>query len=117
MTYELFPVSLFLVLRGQLTQDQLLVPYVGAGWTRLHYRESIKGQEKREGAINGSYLRAGIQFLLDSIDTRAATTLKTNYGVENSYLFVEIQKMNAKVKSTSIELGGEAILGGVLFEF
>ena len=115
VTLELYPLQMFLLLRGVFREDQWLVPYVGGGLTRIYYEQDIRGQEKRRGSATGSHLRTGIQLLLDNIDRGTAWGFYENFGVNNSYLFVEVQRSSVDVES--IELGGTSYQMGLLFEF
>ncbi len=117
VTYELAPVSAFVLLRGVFNEQQWLIPYIGGGATRLYYRAKIEFQEIIRGAANGYYGRAGIQLLLDGVDPSAANSFYLDYGVFHTYFFVEAQRINAATKTSSIELGGTSYLAGLLFEF
>lgn len=113
--YELLPVHLSATLRGVFREDQWLVPYAGAAAGRYGYRISVSGQDRISGSTGGSQYRAGLQFLLDRLDPRSAYELHRHGGINNTYLFVEYQKTRARLQGS--DLGGEAWLGGLLFEF
>ena len=125
INYQLFPVNVFVVLRGIFTENQWVVPYVGGGWTRMYYQEELSRQDKVRGYTDGYHARAGLQLLLDVFDERAATNMFRDYGVYHTYLFVEAQRTRAMIEtvatasspSESINLGGTSWLGGLLFEF
>lgn len=115
--YELAPLNIFVLLRGVFSESQWVVPYAGGGFTRMFYRESIEGQGTARGAVNGYHGRAGLQFLLDEVDTRAASSFFRDYGVAHTYLFIETEVIKAKLDSPDVDLGGTSYLGGFLFEF
>ncbi len=117
VTYDLFPVNVFVLLRGLVSENQWLVPYVGGGFTRMYYQEKVEGQGSTRGSADGYHYRGGLQFLLDGIDRDAANSMYLDYGVYHTYFFVEAEKTSAKVKSVSVDIGGEAYLLGLLFEF
>lgn len=117
VTFELFPVHLFVVARGVLNEAQWLVPYAGGGLTRMYYREKIQGQETVRGSADGYHARAGVQLCLDGVDPSGANSMYLDYGVFHTYLFIEAEYTKAKVSSTSVDLGGIAYLTGLLFEF
>ena len=120
INYQLFPVNVFVVLRGVFTENQWVVPYVGGGWTRMYYQEEFKLQPTIKGYTNGSHARAGLQFLLDVLDERAATNMLRDYGVNHTYFFIEVQRTRAMINAVSgesLDLGGTSMLGGLLFEF
>lgn len=117
VTYNLYPVTASLVLRGIVNENQWIVPYVGGGFTRMYYEEKIEGQSAAHGRTDGYHYRAGLQLLLDGLDRDAANSMYLDYGVFHTYFFVEAEKTTAKVKSASVDLGGTAYLMGLLFEF
>jgi hypothetical protein len=117
VTYDLYPVNVFVLVRGLLNENQWLVPYVGGGFTRMYYQEKVEGQGTTRGSADGYHYRAGLQLLLDGIDRDAANGLYMDYGVYHTYFFVEAEKTSAKVKSVSVDIGGTAYLMGLLFEF
>lgn len=118
--YELFPLSAHILLRGEFTKDQWIVPYVGGGWTRIYYREEIEFQETQRGRADGMHTRAGLQFLLDGLDQSAANSLYLDYGVHHTYLIVEVQKLRALINTTGgggLNIGGTSFFAGFLFEY
>lgn len=115
--YEVAPVNVFILFRGVFRETQWLVPYAGGGYTRMLYRETIEGQGTVRGSVNGYHGRAGLQLLLDDIDTGAANNLYLDYGIYHTYLFVEMEMTKATVGSSSLDLGGKSYLAGFLFEF
>lgn len=117
VTIEIYPLQLFVLARGVFNENQWLVPYVGAGFTRIYYEQDIRGQEKRRGVATGSHLRGGVQLLLDNIDRSSAWGFQDNFGVINSYFFLEVQRMDVEIGSESVELGGTSYHAGLLFEF
>ncbi len=125
VAYELFPLQAFILVRGVFTDGQLLVPYVGGGWTRMYYLEKIEFQDNIKGYTDGYHGRAGIQLLLDGLDQDATNSFYLEYGVQHTYLFVEAQYTRAMIDtvatvttpSEKINLGGTSFLAGLLFEF
>lgn len=117
VTYEIYPVSAFVLFRGVWREDQLVVPYAGGGFTKILYRESVQGQQSTRGSANGYHARAGLQLLLDGADQAAANSMYLDYGVFHTYLFLEAEYSKAKVREVSTDLGGTAYLAGLLFEF
>jgi hypothetical protein len=117
VTYELFPVNAFILVRGIVSEDQWLVPYVGGGWTRMYYREKIEDQNDVRGHADGYHARGGLQLSLDVIEQSSTNRMYIDYGVYHTSLFVEVEYSRAMVRSVSTNLGGTAYLGGLLFEF
>jgi hypothetical protein len=117
VTYDLYPVNAFVLVRGILKEDQLLVPYIGGGLTRMYYREKIEDQQTARGHADGYLVRGGLQLSLDFVDRGSSNRMFIDYGVYHTYLFIETERTRAMVRSVSTNLGGTAYLGGLLFEF
>lgn len=118
--YELFPFNAHILLRGEFTKDQWIVPYVGGGWTRIYYREETEFQETQRGRADGMHTRAGLQFLLDGLDQSAANSLYLDYGVHHTYLIIEVQRLRALINTTAggrLNIGGTSFFAGFLFEY
>lgn len=113
--YQLLPVHFTATLRGIFHEDQWLVPYLGAAAGRYSYRITIEGQDRISGGTGGTFVRYGLQLLLDRLDRRAAQNLQRQFGIDNTYLFFEWRDSKAEVDGS--ELGGTAYLGGLLLEF
>lgn len=112
--YRLYPMHLQLTLRGQFYPDQWLVPYVGAGASRLRYEIETERQPEITGATDGYQYRAGLQLLLDNFDASSAAYME-DFGIESTYFFIEVQRIEASLNGT--ELGGTAYLAGFQFLF
>lgn len=117
VVYEVAPVNVFVLVRGVFSENQWLVPYAGGGWTRMYYREEIEGQATVKGSVNGYHGRAGLQLLLDGMDSRAANNMLMDYGIDHTYFFGEVQITRATVGTPEVNLGGTSYLMGFLFEF
>lgn len=115
VTYQLLPILATATLRGVFYEDQWLVPYIGAAAGRYYYRITIEAQDRTSGATSGTYVRAGLQLLLDRLDRNAADSMRRHYGIDNTYLFIEAREDEAEVNGS--DLGGTSYLGGLLLEF
>jgi len=120
VTYRLYPLNVFILMRGVFSEGQWVVPYIGGGWTRMFYEEKIENQGKARGTVDGYHARAGLQFLLDDLDPSASNSFSREFGVFHTYLFLEAEYTRAMaetVSSGSVNLGGTSWLGGLVFEF
>ena len=120
VTFERAPLDVFVLARGVFNEDQLLVPYVAGGYTRLFYREEVKGQGTTKGSVNGYHARGGVEVLLDGLEPSASRSLYQDYGIHHTYLFLEGKYLHAQadtLPSGSVNIGGTSCLGGFLFEF
>ena len=113
--YKLYPANVYVLYRGVFHEDQLIVPYIGAGITRATYKQEIRNQPGSEGDTDGTHWRGGIQILLDFLDEGGSSAIREDAGVDNTYLTIEASHFEADVDGT--ELGGDSITIGMVFEF
>jgi hypothetical protein len=120
VTIERVPLDVFVLGRAVFDEGQWLVPYAGGGYTRLFYREEVKGQGTTQGSVNGFHVRGGVQLLLDGMEPNAARSLYLDYGIHHTYFFLEGKYLRAladTVQGDSVNLGGTSALAGFLLEF
>lgn len=120
VTFSEAPLNLFILARGVFSEDQLLVPYLGGGYSRVFYRTKVEGGDKRSGSVNGYHARGGVQILLDGVEPEASENLYQEFGIHHCYLFVEGRHLKADAETASggsVDIGGTSWLGGLLFEF
>jgi hypothetical protein len=118
VTYELYPLNVYINLVGAFYENQLLVPYVGGGWTRAYYKMAISNQEDIKGSVDGTHVKGGVRVLLDGMAKGDARNLQAKYGIDNTYLFLEFQTITAKADVTpEVDIGGDSYLLGILFEY
>jgi len=114
----LIPTQLYLVFQFAFKDDQLLVPYLGGGYTHVTYRRSVEGQDTIMGGKQGYHARAGLKFLLNRLEPYAANKLYENSGIINTYFLLEGQYAWVKgSENAAVNLGGWAYFGGFQFEF
>lgn len=121
VSLELAPLDVFVLARGVFSEEQILVPYAGGGWTRMFYKANVQGQDQKvQGSTNGYHARVGIQLLTDYIAPDSAKSLYEDFNIRHTYYFVEAKYTHADAAinpSGSVNLGGISYLGGFLFEF
>jgi len=111
--YTLWPLHLFVTLRGEFASGQLFVPYASVGASLAYYEQKIDQQPDRNGRTDvGANARAGLQLLLDRVDP---LTAEESGFLKHSYLFIEGQWFTTEVDD--IDLGGYAWLLGFKLEF
>jgi hypothetical protein len=114
---RLVPVDISAVYRLAFTKDQVVVPYVAAGYTQTFYRTDLNDDE-RMGDQNGYHVKVGSQLLLDSFEPQRADQMADKYGVKNTYLFVEYYLSEVDdFGSASNDLGSKGVVGGMVLEF
>lgn len=114
---KLVPLNVFVLGRLVFSEQQLLVPYLGGGWTRMFYRQEIKGQDNVDGHEDGWHIRGGLQLLLNRIEPGYARRSERQFGLNNTYLFLEYTKLKVDADETDAKLGGNVFTLGVLLEF
>jgi hypothetical protein len=115
VTYNLYPAHAYVLLRGIFFEDQWVVPYIGGGYSKVWYRQEIDNQGSSRGNTDGNHVRGGIQILLDWIDPGGAAAMESDSAISNTYLVIEAQRFSAELDG--IELGGDSVMVGLLFEF
>ena len=115
--YELYPVNLFVLLRGLVKEDQWLIPYIGGGWTRMYYRQTVRDQGTVSGSADGYHVRGGLQLSLNELDRSASSSMYATYGVLRTSFILEAERITATESTTSTDLGGTSYRAGLLLEF
>ena len=118
--HRLWPVSVLASARGAFRDDQVVIPYFSAGVTYLGYAQKIDNQERRTGSTIGAIAHLGVQFLLDPLDQRSASSLESNLGIRHSYFELDLTYINApaeEIGGDSVDLGGTGFSLSVGFEF
>lgn len=84
------------------------------------------GDGEASGAKLGFSVAAGLAFHLDFLDPKLARDFDRNFGVNNTYVFVEYARWNAKfrgnlfkhgIEAQGLDLSDEIVSGGIAFEF
>jgi len=117
VTYRELPMNLSLLYRVVFFEDQLLVPYVGGGFSYAYYRQDF-GEKKIDGDRFGYHFRAGLQILLDALEPRGARNMRESWGIDNTYLTLETLYTSLDdFGGEEIDLGGTTLVGGLMFEY
>jgi hypothetical protein len=94
---------------------QRVVPYLGAGLLVMRYKQAVDLQPTIEGRTDpGWSARAGVRFQIASVGPVPRSS-STESSYWRSYMFVEAQRMSAKVDGQN--LGGDAFVLGFRMEF
>jgi opacity protein-like surface antigen len=112
--FQLYPAHLYVLLRGVFFENQWVVPYVGGGLTRAYYRQAVDNQSSVRGKADGDHTRFGLQILLDALDGGNAAGFEEE-SVDNTYLVIE--RLSFSAEFDGIELGGDSVRLGLVFEF
>jgi hypothetical protein len=108
-----FPLRADFIYRFDFVTNQIIVPYLRAGFDSVIFREST-GDDSLSGNKFGFHGGAGFSILLDNLDS---TSLEQE-GVNDVYLTIEgrYAYINS-FKSTGLDLSGFYPYAGVLFQF
>ncbi len=113
--YEQQTRHLFVLYRAIFNEQQIFVPYIGAGISEASYKQTILNQDEVEGDADGHHWRLGLQILLDKTEVSSASNLNEESGIDNSYFIIELQETDIEIDN--IPLGGTALSIGFTFEF
>lgn len=117
---HIVPSSLGLLYRLKFFEDQLVVPFLGGAVHYYYFYEGrVESDEKVDGGKWGYSGFAGLQLLLDNADPRASASMKTEYGIDNTYLFYEFRYtvVDDWGQKEGLDLSSMIHTGGLLFEF
>jgi len=127
--FRVVPIQLFVAYRFDYAALHWDIPFVlhgRAGIGEWIWWESGPGTGDDSGAKLGFGLSAGLAFHLDWLDPKLAREFDRNFGVNNTYLFVEYTWWHAKFRGNffrhgfeahGLDLSDEFVSGGVAFEF
>ncbi len=117
-TLEVVPAQAYLVYDFRGGVDQLLVPYLGAGYSRYYYRHEVEEGETSRGQQQGFHLRGGLKLLLNRADPEAARKARAGWGLARTYACLEGQYARVDdFGSADADLGGWSVLAGASLEF
>ncbi len=78
--------------RFVFTDDQVVVPYLGAGVTYGYYRANLdEGEDDVDGPLIGCQGFGGLQIILDRVDPRGTSELDMEYGINHTYIYLGAQ--------------------------
>lgn len=96
-------------LRGELGEGQWVVPYLGGGAGLMFWQEvNLADRTTFEGDRPGFVGFAGVQFLLDAIEPRAAKELEKGWGIRDTYLCLEVVQTSNTGDPVMSTLGARA---------
>lgn len=117
----LIPVDIDARYRFNYMDDQVLVPFLGAGVDYYHLRdEKVIAKEDRDGDKwkYGYHAAFGVQVLLDYFSPHQARDMKDNWGVANTYLNLEAKfSVVDNFGNDELDLGGSVYTAGLRFEY
>lgn len=115
--YEQVPILVSILYRFAFSQDQIIVPFLGGGYTHVIYMEEINGN-KISGDRMGYHVRGGLELLLDYFDPQAAREFSMDYKIFNTYLtFEAIYSKADDFGKEVIDIGGLGYMMGLRFEY
>lgn len=119
LTFYIVPVTVGLEYGFRYSEEQLLVPYIGAGYGGAYFREQIGSTppDAIDGGRFGWSAEAGLRILLDSFDRAAERSFQHSVGVSNTFLDFRVRYQSIDGFDAGIDLSGIALDGGLTVEF
>ncbi len=113
--FTVVPISNSFVYRADFVENQLFVPYGGAGFDYMYFRENVQG-DVTEGVKFGYHAMAGVQILLEFFD-QTADALEAE-GINDVFLTLE-GKWNQidNFGGAGLAFNGFTFSAGLLFAF
>lgn len=112
------PVQVYGLYQFRGSEEQVVVPYVGAGLTRHYYRLNVDGGDDVRGHLSGYLARAGVRVALDRFEPRRSGRARARVGLSHTYLSVEGEYSRVDdFGKESANLGGWALYAGAVFDF
>jgi len=114
------PGTLGFLYRFNFVLDQPVVPYVGAaGMLSYWMEERVHTSWKRKSYNYGALGNGGLMFLLDKLEKRASGLMEAQWGINNSYVFLEYRYdwLNNFGQKDIIDLNASFYSAGILLEF
>lgn len=113
----LLPMSTGFAFRADFKEDQIVVPYVKAGFDYVYFRQNLKGQTVN-GLKTGLHVAGGVQFLLDMIDSGTKQTMENDFGINDLYFIAEARySWINSFGGRGLDLSSLIFTGGLLFEY
>jgi hypothetical protein len=82
---------------GSFVAEQILVPFLGVRGIVDNFLEYYDIGGSKFGTVFGGGLEGGVLFILDMFDRRSEAILKSDYGVEDTYLFFKLEFISANI--------------------
>ena len=113
--FSVVPISNSFVYRGDFHENQLFVPFVGAGFDYMYFRENLQGQVT-EGMKFGYHVMGGVQILMEWFD--AAADSMEEFGINDTYLTLEGRwNQIDNFGGDGLAFNGFTLSAGILFNF
>lgn len=109
--FTVVPISNSFIYRADYKEDQILVPYAGAGFDYLYFRENLQG-DVTSGFKFGYHAMGGLQILLDPAGSME------EFGINDVYLTLEGKWQQIdNFGGSGLAFNGFTMAAGLLFEF
>lgn len=113
---EIFPLSLLAVARFDALARQLGIPLIltgKLGYTWMHWSTETGGSDRASGWSVGLQYAGQLALDLDSFDQAAARVMDEEWGINHSFIFLEIHGFEPT--SESLDLGDTSWVAGLGF--
>jgi hypothetical protein len=112
----ILPVQFSIRYRFKFLEDQFIVPSIWGGGDYWLFNELNEEEDDVEGDKWGWRYGADIGFLLDPIDTSAASAIKRNYGIDDTYFVIGYEKQSIGEEENGLSFTGENYSVGIRFD-
>jgi len=113
---NVLPLNAAVIVRADIFNEQLLVPYASAGVDYWLWRETWGNEDAEQsisGGKQGQHYAVGGQILLDGFDKVAASLLEVKRGITDTYLSVEYRSQ--EFTGDGLNFNSESITVGLRF--
>lgn len=115
---KLIPVKLGARLSlNSLFNEPYILPYISGGAYLMLYEERLNGSKSDGNASFSGYYSAGLAFQLNWLDPKSSRVSYMQYGLQNSFIYVEMKQYLASDQAQDPDFSSEPSLSaGLLLE-
>lgn len=102
---------------NSLFNEPYILPYVSGGAYLMMYEESLNSSTSEGNATVAGYYSAGLAFQLNWVDPKASRVSFIQYGLQNSFLYVEAKQYLSSEQEQDPDFSSDpSISAGILLE-
>ena len=115
----MMPATLGIEYGFRFSEEQLIVPYVGAGGAAAYFKETVKliPEDVVDGGRFGWFAEVGLRLNIDRFDRAAERAFTHSVGVRNTFIDVRARYHAIDGFDRGIDLSGLVFDGGFTFDF
>lgn len=102
---------------NSLFSEPYILPYISGGAYLMLYDERLNSTKAEGNASVAGYYSAGLAFQLNWIDPKAARISYIHYGIQNTFVYVEVKQFTASSQEKDPDFSSDPSLSaGLLLE-